>query len=51
MRELLQTHKDLIRKIEDMEKRYDKQFNLVFEAIKQLMVEEEKPRKQIGFKT
>jgi len=35
--------------LEDMEARYDEQFRVVFEAIKQLLSEEEKPKKRIGF--
>jgi len=34
-----------------MEKNYDEKFKLVFQAIYQLMEEEEKPKRQIGFKT
>jgi hypothetical protein len=33
-----------------MEKKYDKQFQVVFEAIKQLISKKNEPRKQIGFK-
>jgi hypothetical protein len=49
MRLMLATHKDLEKKIEEMESRYDEQFRVVFEAIRQLLVEDEKPRKKIGF--
>ena len=49
LRQMLTTHKDLKRKIEDMEKKYDQQFRVVFEAIKQLLKTESKPRKKIGF--
>jgi ORF6N domain-containing protein len=38
LREILATHKDLARKLEDMEKKYDVQFRQVFEAIRQLMI-------------
>ncbi len=38
-------------KILAMENKYDKQFKAVFQAIYQLMKEEEKPKHQIGFKT
>jgi hypothetical protein len=37
LREIVITHKDLQRKVEDMEKKYDGQFRVVFKAIKQLM--------------
>ena len=49
LREMLSTHKDLKRKIESMEKKYDEQFQIVFEAIKQLLTEEDKPKKKIGY--
>ena len=49
LREMLAGHKDMQKKIEDMEAKYDKQFRVVFEAIKQLLSEEEKPKKKIGF--
>ncbi len=32
LREMLSTHKDLARKLADMEKKYDAQFNVVFDA-------------------
>jgi hypothetical protein len=37
LRELMATHKDLARKLADMEKKYDSQFKVVFDAIRQLM--------------
>jgi len=49
LRELLATHKDLARKLEELEKTYDKQFRVVFEAIRQLMSPPEKPKHPIGF--
>jgi hypothetical protein len=51
LREMLLTHKDLQRKIEDMEKKYDHQFKIVFDAIKQLLTYEEPKKKMpIGFR-
>ena len=49
LRKMLVTHKDLKRKIEAMEKNYDEQFRIVFEAITQLIEEDEKPKKKIGY--
>ena len=50
IRELLVTHKDLQRKIEDMESKYDEQFKIVFETISQLLEPPpEKPKRRIGF--
>jgi hypothetical protein len=46
---MLATHKELKRKIEEMEKRYDEQFRIVFEAITQLLEVDEKPKKKIGY--
>ncbi|MBI4810693.1 MAG: ORF6N domain-containing protein [Ignavibacteriales bacterium] len=50
LRELLATHKELARKLEELEKKYDSQFKIVFEAIHQLMLPPEKPKRQIGFR-
>jgi dimeric dUTPase (all-alpha-NTP-PPase superfamily) len=49
LREILATYKDLARKLQELEKKYDEQFRSVFEAIRQLMVIEEKPKRRIGF--
>lgn len=49
IREMIATHKDLKQKIEKMEKKYDYQFKVVFEAIKQLMEPSQKTSKRIGF--
>jgi len=45
LREMLSTHEDLKKKIEDMKKKYDQQFQIVFDAIKQLLETEETPKK------
>jgi hypothetical protein len=52
LRELLSTHKELERKILELESKYDKQFQLIFEAIRELMHQEQldKNRPAIGFK-
>jgi hypothetical protein len=49
LREMMSSHKDLARKLSALEKKYDGQFQIVFEAIKQLIEVEEKPKKKIGF--
>ena len=49
LREMLSTHEDLKEKIEAMEKKYDQQFQVIFEAIKQLLETETTPKKKIGF--
>ena len=50
LRTLLSTHAELARKLEELEKKYDAQFRVVFEAIRQLMAPTEPPRKEFGFK-
>jgi hypothetical protein len=47
LREMLSTHEDLRRKVEAMEKKYDRQFKVVFDAIKQLVDIESKPKRKI----
>ncbi|MBT8371727.1 MAG: ORF6N domain-containing protein [Desulfobacterales bacterium] len=49
LRKMIVTHEDLKNKIEGMEKKYDKQFRIVFEAITKLIAEDEKPKKKIGY--
>jgi hypothetical protein len=49
MRDVLGSHRELTRKLEELEKTYDAQFKVVFDAIRQLMRAPEPPRKQIGF--
>ena len=49
LREMISSHKDLERKLAALENKYDEQFKVVFDAIRALMKETEKPRKRIGF--
>jgi len=49
LRQMVAAHKDLKRKLAALEKKYDDQFKIVFEAIAELMTPPEKPRKKIGF--
>jgi hypothetical protein len=50
LRAMISTHKDLARKLADMEKKYDSQFKVVFDAIRQLMKPDEPKKKPIGFR-
>jgi hypothetical protein len=43
--------KNLEKKIDELEKKHDKNFAIVFEAIRQLMRQENESRKPIGFKS
>jgi phage regulator Rha-like protein len=49
LRKILASHAELARKLEELEKKYDSQFRVVFEAIRQLMAAPEKPPEKIGF--
>ena len=49
LREILLSHKELKQKIDEMEKKYDYQFKIVFDAIKRLLEPPEKPKERIGF--
>lgn len=49
LREMMSTHKDLARKLGELEEKYDGQFQIVFEAIRQLIHVEEKPKQKIGY--
>jgi hypothetical protein len=46
---MLVSHKDLREKLDKMEKKYDKQFRVVFETLRLLLKEDTKPAKRIGF--
>ena len=50
LRQMLLSHADLARKVDALEKKYDSQFKVVFDALRQLMQPpEEKPKRPIGF--
>ncbi len=49
LREMLISHEELARKLKEMEKKYDKQFAVVFKAIAQLMTPPEKKKGKVGF--
>ena len=50
LRRILATHTDLARKLEELERKYDTQFKVVFDAIRALMTPPEKARRSIGFR-
>jgi hypothetical protein len=49
LREMIAAHKDLVKRLNELEKKYDGQFQIVFEAIRQLIEIEEKPKRKIGY--
>jgi hypothetical protein len=50
MRQMLASNAELARRLAELEKRYDAQFKIVFDAIRELMVPPEKERRSIGFR-
>ncbi len=51
LRSLMQSNKLLAEKIEKLEEKYDQNFQIVFDAIKQLIAADENPSKELGFHT
>jgi len=49
LRQILASHADLARKLEELEKKYDAQFRVVFDALRQLVNPPEPKKKEIGF--
>ena len=49
LRQLLASNAQLARKLEALEKKYDAQFKVVFDAIRQLMSPPELRKRKIGF--
>ncbi|MBI2682021.1 MAG: ORF6N domain-containing protein [Acidobacteriales bacterium] len=49
LRQIIAANEELGRKLAALEKRYDTQFKVVFDAIRRLMAPPESPRKRIGF--
>jgi hypothetical protein len=50
LRRILTEHVELSRKLNALERKYDSQFKMVFDAIRELMTESAKPRRRIGFR-
>lgn len=50
LREIVADNRELARRLDALEKRYDAQFKTVFAAIRELMVTREKPAPRIGFR-
>ena len=49
LRQILASHKDLARRLDGLERKYNSQFKAVFDAIRELMEPPAKPRPKIGF--
>lgn len=49
LRQMMSTQADLIRRLDELEERYDGQFKAVFDALRRLMTPPEGPNRRIGF--
>ena len=49
IREMILSHKELQQRIDEMEKKYDENFSVVFKALRELLDPPVKPKKEIGF--
>ncbi len=49
LREMIASHKDLAKRLDELEKEYDAQFKVVFDAIRQLMTPPVPKKRKIGF--
>lgn len=50
LREMIASHKDMAKRLDELEQKYDVQFRSVFDAIRQLMTPAAPPRRRIGFR-
>ena len=51
LRQILASNAELSRRLDELENKYDRQFKVVFEAIRQIMTPAPKTQKQIGFRS
>ena len=49
LRQILESNVDLAKKLDGLEKKYDSQFKVVFQAIRELMTSPDTPKRKIGF--
>jgi hypothetical protein len=49
LKEIVSSHKELAARLDVLEGKYDAQFKVVFDAIRELVITPEKPPKRIGF--
>lgn len=49
LREIVASNKDLAKRLDELEKKYDAQFRVVFDAIRELMTPADEDKKKIGF--
>jgi phage regulator Rha-like protein len=49
LRQLIASNAELSKRLDELEKKYDQQFKVVFDAIRQLMTPPDPPRRRLGF--
>ncbi len=49
LRRMLESNEELSRRLDELESKYDEQFRMVFEAIRELMIPPEPEKRPIGF--
>ncbi len=49
LRQLFASHRDLARKLDALERKYDRQFKAVFDGIRELMTPPPRARRRLGF--
>ncbi len=49
LRQMLATHSDLARKLAALERKYDSRFKIVFDALREMMADKKRPKREIGF--
>ena len=49
LRRMLESNEELSRRLDELESKYDEQFRMVFEAIRELMIPPEPKKNPIGF--
>ena len=50
LREMIASHKDLAKRLAELEMTYDEQFKVVFDAIRELMIPAEPKKRKIGYR-
>lgn len=51
LRDMLSTHAELAGRLDELERKYDKQFAVVFDAIRKLMTPRKSKPKELGYHT
>jgi hypothetical protein len=51
LRKILEANADLARKLDELERKYDAKFRVVFDAIREVMAPPATPRRRIGFRS